>query len=84
LENRQEPVTERERTTTTTTTNSGGAGMGIIVGILVVVVAGLAYFMFAGNIDTSGNGESDVNITIDGAGSAAEGAADAVEGAVSE
>ena len=55
--------------------------MGIIVGILVVAVAALAYFMFAGNTVSSDDGASDVTITIDGAGSAAEGAADAVEGA---
>ena len=55
--------------------------MGIIVGILVVAVAALAYFMFAENAASPEADASGVTITIDGAGSAAEGAADAVEGA---
>lgn len=68
-----------DHTTTTTTTTGGGTGMGFIVGALVVVVAGLAYFIFAGgDVDSS----DDVNITIEGGGDAVEDAADAVEGAV--
>jgi hypothetical protein len=53
--------------------------MGFVVGALVVVVAGLAYFMFAGG-DVGGS--DDVNITVEGAGAAVEGAAEAVEGTV--
>ncbi len=54
--------------------------MGFILGIIVVVVAIMAYVMFAGDGSTGG-GADDVNITIEGAGDAVEGAADAVEGA---
>lgn len=68
-----------DHTTTTTTTNTGGSGMAFVVGALVVVVAGLAYFVFA---DGETTGSDDINITVEGAGTAVEDAADAVEGAV--
>lgn len=73
--------TDSNHTTTTTTTHSGaGAGMGIVVGALVVVVAILAYFVFAGEQ----GGSDELTISVEGAGaaveSAAEGAADAVSG----
>lgn len=51
-----------ERTTTTHTHTSSGPGTGIIVGALVVIVALLAYFMFAGgDID----GRDGVSVTIE-------------------
>jgi hypothetical protein len=52
--------------------------MGIVVGVLVVVVAIIAYFIFAGG---EMPGTNDVNIKIEGAGDVVDGAADAIEGA---
>lgn len=71
--------TVSERNTTTTTTTTGGAGMGIIVGALVVVVGVLAYFVLGG--DGPSTDANDVSITIEGAGDAVQGAAQAVEDA---
>lgn len=68
----EEPNTH---TTHTTTTGGSSTGLAFIVGILVVVVGLLAYFMFGGDVD----GSDDVSVTIDGG--AVEGVADAVEGA---
>ena len=89
MDEKPETVIHRERTTIT---NSSGPSMGIIVGILVVVVAAIAYFLFSGQVAEQGTGASDVSISIGDSGSSAvEGAADAVEdaataveGAVSE
>ncbi len=65
---------ERSEHVTTTTTNSGGgAGMGFVVGILVVVVAGLAYFVLGGDLASN---SGDVNVTIEGLGDAVKGAAE--------
>ena len=70
---------ERSEHVTTTTTNSGGgAGMGFVVGILVVVVAGLAYLVLGGEL---GAGSGDVNVTIEGLGDAVKGAAETSGGA---
>ncbi|KIC51317.1 hypothetical protein [Tateyamaria sp. ANG-S1] len=61
-----------------TTTNSGGkAELAFVVGILVVVVAVLAYAVFSGE----GASGDDVSITIEGAGAAIEGAGSALEDA---
>lgn len=66
--------------TTATSTSGGNSGLAFVVGALVVVVAVLAWFMFAG----ADGGRDDVNIIIEGAGAAIEGAAQAVEGAAEE
>lgn len=65
--------------TTNTPEKSGGNGIAFIVGILVVVVGVLAYFVFGESTDTD---SGDVTINIEGAADAVQGAADAVEGAV--
>jgi len=67
---RNSTMANAERNEHVTTPSSGGAGMGIIVGALVVVVAVMAYFMFA---EGSAPGSDSVNITIEGAGDAVEG-----------
>ncbi|KIN64111.1 hypothetical protein Z946_2998 [Sulfitobacter noctilucicola] len=74
--------TVSERNTTTTTTTSGGSGMGFIVGALVVIVGILAYVVFGDGFGGA-SGANDVNITVEGAGDAAQGAAEAVDEAVS-
>tara|TARA_R110002051_G_scaffold14460_6_gene46874 strand:- start:42742 stop:42945 length:204 start_codon:yes stop_codon:yes gene_type:complete len=58
--------------TTNTPEKSGGNGIAFVVGILVVVVGILAYVIYGGS---SGSDGGDINVTV-------EGAADAVEGAV--
>ncbi|MEJ6402379.1 hypothetical protein [Yoonia sp. 2307UL14-13] len=60
----------------TTQNSSGNTGLAFLVGILVVVVAVMAYVMFA---DGDADGGQDLNITVEGAGAAAEDAAQAVE-----
>lgn len=66
---------ERPKKPTERTTTSDDNGMSFIPGIVVAVVAILAYFIFVdGNMGVS----DDVNFTIEGAGDAIEGA---VEGA---
>lgn len=70
--------TTHSTTTTTNTSSGGGAGLGFVTGALVVIVAILAYFVFAGGEA----GQDDVNITIEGAGAAVEGAAESVGNAV--
>ncbi|MBB3995334.1 putative metalloprotease [Sulfitobacter undariae] len=84
MEERPETIKEREHTTHTTNTSGGGAGMGIIVGVLLVVVAGIVYFIFAGEFTDPDAGANDVNISIEGGGEVADDAAQAIEGAVSE
>lgn len=66
--------------TTASSTSGGNSGLAFVVGALVVVVAVLAWFMFAG----ADGGRDDVNISIEGAGAAIEGAAQAVEGAAED
>lgn len=63
--------------TTNTPEKSGGNGIAFVVGILVVVVAILGYVLFAGGDSTSDDG--DINVTIEGAADAVEGAATATE-----
>ncbi len=63
-------------TTTTTTATGGNSGIAFIVGVLVVVVAVMGYFLFVGEV---GGGDS-VTINVEGAGAALEGAAEAVTG----
>ena len=62
-----DPTTDPARnntTTTTTTTKSGGnAGIAFIVGILVVVVAVLAYIVFGGDTGGTADTSGDVNVT---------------------
>ncbi|MGB3243227.1 MAG: hypothetical protein WBB25_01730 [Sulfitobacter sp.] len=74
--------TRSDHTTTTTTTTPGGAGMGFVLGAVVIVVAGLAYFMFADS-DTGG-APDEVNVTVEGAGDAVQDAGEAVEGAAEQ
>ena len=57
--------------TTNTPAKTGGNGIAFIVGILVVVVAVLAYVVWGSGAE----GGKDISVTI-------EGAADAVEGTV--
>ncbi|PVA08170.1 hypothetical protein DC363_01345 [Thalassorhabdomicrobium marinisediminis] len=54
--------------------------MGFILGIVVVVVAILAWFMFAGS--DAGDGVDDVNVTVEGASDPVESTGEAVEGSV--
>ncbi|MFW2586664.1 hypothetical protein [Sagittula sp. SSi028] len=52
-------------TTTTHRETRGNSGLAFIVGVLVVVVAVLAFFMFGGTVDTGAAGsDSDINVTI--------------------
>ncbi|WP_099827312.1 hypothetical protein [Oceaniglobus indicus] len=60
--------------------NKSGNAMPFIVGGLVVAVAVIAYVLFATDGgDTAGTGGGDVNVTVEGAGDAADNAPDAVE-----
>lgn len=61
----------------------GNTGLAFVVGILVVVVAVIAWFVFAG--DPSGAGDQ-VNVTIEGAGDngAIEGAENRIGSATSD
>lgn len=63
----------------TTVNKTSGTGSGIIIGALVVVVLGFGFYFFSGG-DPVGD-QSDINVTVEGAGDAVQGAADAVEGA---
>ncbi|ASM71845.1 MULTISPECIES: hypothetical protein [Roseobacteraceae] len=63
-----------------TTTTKSNSSMAFIVGALVVVVGVLAYFIFGGDVETT-SGASDVNVTVEGAGDAAQDAGNAIEGA---
>jgi hypothetical protein len=45
------------------TSSDGGRGLYFIVGILVVVVGVLAFFLFGGEINGSGDRDVDVTIT---------------------
>ena len=71
-----EPV----HSTTTTTRSGGSSGVAFVVGALVVVVGILAYVMFGGDADTA-SGANDINVTIEGAGDAANDAGQAIQGA---
>ena len=78
--------THTDRTTTTTTTNTGGnSGMAFVLGAVVIVVAALVWFLFAGS-DVDSTGSNDVNITVEepasDAGAAIEGAAEGAADAV--
>lgn len=78
--------TQSDHTTTTTTTNTGGnGGMAFVLGAIVIVVAALVWFLFAG-ADVDGPGTNDVNISVETpaneAGAAVEGAADGAADAV--
>jgi len=63
----------------TTVNKTSGTGSGIVSGVLVVLVLGFGFYFFAGGnpMDDSG----DINVNVEGA---ADGAADAVEGAAEE
>ena len=63
----------------TTVNKTSGTGSGIVIGVLVVLVLGFGFYFFAGGnpMDDSG----DINVNVEGA---ADGAADAVEGAAEE
>ncbi|MCA0940735.1 hypothetical protein CLG85_002520 [Yangia mangrovi] len=73
----QRPVRDHTTTTTTTTTKSGaGAGMAFILGIVVVVLAVLAWAMFGGDdAATTTAPADDVNVTIEDGSAPAESAA---------
>ncbi|WP_299729304.1 hypothetical protein [uncultured Tateyamaria sp.] len=58
-----------------THTSSGNTGLGFIVGALVVVVGVIAYAVF-----TDGSGSQDLTISIEGADSAVEQAAETLSG----
>lgn len=58
--------------------SGGNTGIAFVVGILVVAVGVLAYVVLYGG---GAGGADDVDITIEGGGSAVESAAEAVEGA---
>ncbi|SNS76421.1 hypothetical protein [Antarctobacter heliothermus] len=77
-------ATHNNTTTTTTRDNGGNSGLAFIVGILVVVVAVLAYVVFAGDIGSpaADGGGADLNITVQSDGDAAP-AADAAPDAKS-
>ncbi|WP_417209860.1 hypothetical protein [Antarctobacter sp.] len=66
-------ATHNNTTTTTTRDTGGNTGLAFIVGILVVVVAVLAYVIFAGDIGSpaADGGGADLNITVQGDGAPA-------------
>jgi hypothetical protein len=73
---------DNNQPTHTTINKTSGTSTGFIIGALLVVALVLGYFVFSGAnpFDTS----NDVNVTVEGAGAAAnavEGAADAVKDA---
>ncbi len=70
--------TENNQAPHTTVNKTSGTGSGIIIGILAVVVIGFGFFFFSGGEVVDGS--DDINVTVEGAGEAVEGAAEAATG----